>query len=85
MKEEAAGRLREFSDFAGSDKILILERIWEMKKRVSYVCLAGLLACSMLSVTGCGSKEGGKGSLTVFSYGEYIGSVYRGNRDRDQI
>lgn len=72
MKEEAAVRLREFSDFAGSDKILILERIWEMKKRVSYVCLAGLLACSMLSVTGCGSKEGGKGSLTVFSYGEYM-------------
>ena len=43
-----------------------------MKKRVISVLLAGVLACSMLGATGCGSKGGEKGSLTVFSYGEYM-------------
>lgn len=43
-----------------------------MKKRMISVLLAGLLACSALSVTGCGQKGGGKESLTVFNMGEYM-------------
>lgn len=34
--------------------------------------MAGLLVCSALSTTGCGTKAGGNESLTVFSYGEYM-------------
>lgn len=43
-----------------------------MKKRIISVLLVSLLVCSGLCATGCGKKEGGKGSLTVFSYGEYM-------------
>lgn len=43
-----------------------------MKKRIISVFMAGLLVCSALSTTGCGTKAGGNESLTVFSYGEYM-------------
>lgn len=43
-----------------------------MKKRLIRVLLAGVLACSVVGAAGCGSKGGAKGSLTVFSYGEYM-------------
>lgn len=43
-----------------------------MKKRMISVFMAGLLVCSALPMTGCGTKAGGNESLTVFSYGEYM-------------